>query len=262
MNGVVALYIGEDQSRGSTRFDFGGGQLSGGLATAPRVTAGHRRHGPSTFHRYCRGRTLSITQVMSDRSIDVDDLVEENKYLRQELFALCDRIREAEAWTRSHRQRTDGLPAVAETDESGDTDQLSVLESEIVQIRLTNFELLQKLKQLETARLQAQEESKRLERELQRLLPSALEVTRLHKTLDAVQLKYSRLQLAHRVAAAVWRRSVEHHCQSQSQQCASQASHEELTLQHQAQQLQLSRRCTTLDTYNRPVLTKRCFGRR
>ena len=184
-------------------------------------------------------------QAMSDRSIDVDDLVEENKYLRQELFALCDRIREAEAWTRSHRREECG--PVTDTDQTGetnDTDQLAVLESEIVQIRLTNFELLQKLKQLETARIQAQEESKRMERELQRLLPSALEVTRLQKALDASQAQHRRLQLAHRAAAVVWSRSAEQHRRSQSQQCASQATHDELALQYQEQQLQLSRKYT------------------
>lgn len=188
---------------------------------------------------------------MSDRSIDVDDLVEENNYLRQELFALCDRIREAEAWT---RRRDDRGPATDtdSTDEAHDTDQLSVLESEIVQIRLTNFELLQKLKQLETARLQAQEESKRMERELQRLLPSALELTRLQKALDASQAQYRRLQLAHRAAAVVWSQSAEQHRRSQSQQCASQATHKELMLQYQAQQLHLSRTFTVLCLSDQP----------
>lgn len=203
----------------------------------------------------------------------INDLKEENKYLRQELFLLCERIQETEVWRQerpplketqfddqedSNKQFTSYFREMSKQNKDDIDNKLSVLETEIVQIRLTNFEITQKMQEIERMRLIAVDEARRMQREVQRLVPHASLSVTLRRNLQETQDKLLRFRLAQQAAQKTWGKIENNHIilkmdntalQKKIQTLTDELKHTKLILQGELNLSQNTLKIFTNDCY-------------
>jgi chromosome segregation ATPase len=100
-----------------------------------------------------------------------------------------------------------------------------------VQIRLTNFELLQKIKELEMLRQNAYDDANRLQREIQRLVPHASNCVTLQRLFSQNREKFLRLRIAQQASQCYWERLESSYYQQTAQIFSLQDSINDLGVQ-------------------------------